>query len=107
MPFWGRVGVDSNAPRTLEEHLTGAGGDGGRVDFLGKVRGGVRSREGGRAPVVLGPQARPQPRSPPRPQPSICMITFVNRGLQRRFLETIYDAKSHQAGFTWLEELAG
>ena len=49
MPVFGRVGADSNTPRTLGEHLAAAGGDGGRVDFLRTVRGVVRSREGGRA----------------------------------------------------------
>ena len=49
LPVFGRVGVHSNTPWTLGEHLTAAGGDGGRVDFLRTVRGVVRSREGGRA----------------------------------------------------------
>ena len=49
LPVFGRVGVHSNTPWTLGEHLTAAGGDGGRVDFLRTVRGVVRNREGGRA----------------------------------------------------------
>ena len=49
LPFFGRVGVDSNAQGMRGEHLAAAGGDSWRVDFLGKVRGVIGNRESGRA----------------------------------------------------------
>ena len=49
LPVFGRVGVDSNTPWTLGEHLTAAGGDGWHEVFLGEVGGAIGNRAGGRA----------------------------------------------------------
>ena len=47
--FLAGMGVESNTTGTLGEHLALAGSDGSRVDFLGKVRGGIGNRKSGRA----------------------------------------------------------
>ena len=49
LPFWGRVGVDSNTPRVLGEHLPRRAATVALGSFLSKVIGIVRKKEGRRA----------------------------------------------------------